>query len=170
MKEKIDDPNNNLPRGKALGEKTDGIVKAISRSGNREEALQGPLVYTLVLLLCTLLFFKNSPVGAIAIMQMAVGDGLADIVGRKYGQIKWPFSTSKSYIGTLAFVLSAFIASCGVLIFYNHTGSINVDIIHAWPKVLLISLICGTVELFEVLGDDNWTVPATGVVATWLIL
>ena len=170
MKEKIDDSSNNIPRGKALGEKTDGIVKAISRSGNREEALQGPLIYTIVLLFCTLLFFKNSPIGAIAIMQMAVGDGLADIVGRKYGQNKWPFSSSKSYIGTLAFILSAFIASCGVLYFYNYTGSINIDILQVWPKILLISLICGTVELFEMLGDDNWTVPVTGAVATWLIL
>lgn len=35
-----------------------------------------------------------------AISQMAAGDGMADIIGRKFGSAKWPFSKDKSYAGT----------------------------------------------------------------------
>ena len=40
------------------------------------------MLYTVVLFLGTLLFFRNSPIGVVAICQMAAGDGIADIVGR----------------------------------------------------------------------------------------
>jgi len=42
-----------------------GIVKAISRSGSRQEAIQGPLIYTIVLLTSTALYFRDSPIGNI---------------------------------------------------------------------------------------------------------
>jgi dolichol kinase len=44
-------------------------------------------------------------VGIIAISQMAAGDGMADIVGRKFGIQKWPFSKDKSYIGESSFLM-----------------------------------------------------------------
>lgn len=56
------------------------LVAAVSRSGERSEALGGPLLYTLVLLSATA-FGWRSPVAAVAICQMAVGDGVADIFG-----------------------------------------------------------------------------------------
>lgn len=52
------------------------------RSGSNSEALGGPLLYTIMLFLGTLLFFRGSPIGVVAISQMAAGDGIADIVGR----------------------------------------------------------------------------------------
>jgi dolichol kinase len=52
------------------------------RSGAKSEALGGPLIYTIVLLLGTFLFFRGSPIGVVAIIQMAAGDGIADIIGR----------------------------------------------------------------------------------------
>jgi len=67
------------------------LVKAISRSGERAEALGGPFLYTMVLFTATALGWR-SPVAAAAVCQMAVGDGIADIFGRRYGKIKWPFS------------------------------------------------------------------------------
>jgi phytol kinase len=73
----------------------DGIINAISRSGSKSEALGGPLIYTIVLLLGTFLFFRDSPIGVVAICQMAAGDGIADIVGRRWGDLKWPFSEKK---------------------------------------------------------------------------
>jgi dolichol kinase len=54
-----------------------------SRSGSKTEALGGPLIYTTVLFLCTLLFFRDSPIGVVAMTQMAAGDGIADIIGRQ---------------------------------------------------------------------------------------
>jgi dolichol kinase len=67
------------------------LVKAISRSGERGEALGGPFLYTLVLFTATALGWRT-PAAAVALCQMAVGDGIADIFGRRFGKIKWPFS------------------------------------------------------------------------------
>ena len=39
-----------------------------------------------------------------AVCVMAAGDGMADIVGRKFGSVKWPWDKEKSLIGSAAFV------------------------------------------------------------------
>lgn len=84
------------------------LITAVSRSGEAKEVLGGPLLYCAVLLLATLFGWRTSVAAVVAICQMAVchiidertrglfrscqvGDGLADIVGRRYGkQYKWP--------------------------------------------------------------------------------
>jgi dolichol kinase len=146
-----------------------GIVKAISRSGSPHEAIQGPLIYTVVLLVCTAVFFRHSAVGVVAVLQMAMGDGLADIVGRRFGKRKWPFSDHKSYMGSLAFVLGSFAACTGILALFAETGVLQLDVAAALPRILLISIICAVVELSDI-ADDNWTVPLAGVVAAKLLL
>jgi dolichol kinase len=66
--------------GDVVDAKSDfNLADAVSRSGNREEALGGPMIYVTVLFISLLAFFRDSPIGVVAIAQMAVGDGLADI-------------------------------------------------------------------------------------------
>jgi len=77
------------PVGAAQSE--EALVKAISRSGERSEALGGPFLYTLVLFAATA-FGWRSLAASTAVCQMAVGDGVADIFGRRFGKTKWPFS------------------------------------------------------------------------------
>jgi len=50
----------------------------------------------------TTLFWRISPVGIMVLSLMCGGDGLADIVGRRYGSAKLPFNAKKSWIGSLA--------------------------------------------------------------------
>ena len=135
------------------------LVNAISRSGSKSEALGGPLVYTIMLLVSTLLWFRESPAAAVAISQMAAGDGMADIIGRRWGRSKWPFAAKKSVEGSLAFVLSAFVVTCGLLALYHATGFLpSTDVSQKWPVVLGISILCAAIELLPV-GEDNYTVP-----------
>jgi phytol kinase len=145
------------------------LVNAISRSGSKKEALGGPLIYTVVLFLATLLGFRESPIGVVAVCQMAAGDGLADIVGRRYGTVKWPFSASKSYAGSLAFVVGAFGASVGVLSLLSATGCLTLSVGSYLPQLVLISIVCALVELVPI-GDDNVTVPVAGAILTALLL
>lgn len=137
--------------------------------GSSQEAIQGPLIYTLVLLACTLLFFRSDPIGVVAVLQMAVGDGLADIVGRRYGRKKWPFSANKSYVGSLAFVLGAFSVTASMLQWFAVTDVMDINVTAALPKLLFITLLCAAVELWEV-ADDNWTVPLTAGLAAKILL
>ncbi len=148
---------------------TNELVGAISRSGDQKEALGGPLIYTIALVIATAIFFKSSPIGIVAITQMAIGDGVADIFGRKFGKVKWPFSKSKSYIGTLAFITFAFTVSVGMLSLFTFTGSLDIDVMNKLPQILLISVLCALIELIPV-GDDNITVPIVAGIATkaWL--
>ena len=128
----------------------DELANAISRSGDRREALGGPMLYTIVLFLCTLLGFRESPASVIAVSQMAVGDGLADIVGRRWGKVKWPFSASKSYVGSAAFVIGAFTMSSALLSYLNIMGCVEFDVNVKWPQLLLISVLCAIIELIPV--------------------
>lgn len=57
------------------------LVKGMSRSGSEAEIWGGPFLYTLVLLVTTLTLFRT-PAAVVALCQLAVGDGLSDLVGR----------------------------------------------------------------------------------------
>lgn len=50
----------------------------------------------------TLLFWRQSPIGITVVALMCGGDGLADLIGRKYGSAKLPFNQNKSWAGSLA--------------------------------------------------------------------
>ena len=104
-----------------LGEDGDAMVAAISRSESTDELAGGPLVYTLVLLVAGLLGWRTVW-AAVAVCQMAVGDGLADIVGRRFGTVKWPFAPDKSPAGSAAFVLGAFASSVGMVAYFHFLG------------------------------------------------
>ncbi|KAH8941238.1 hypothetical protein BDL97_14G027100 [Sphagnum fallax] len=93
--------------------KNDALVKAISREGDKRELLKGPLYYAISITVATVCFWRNSPVGAVAVANLCAGDGFADIVGRNYGTEKLPYNHSKSYIGSLAFFAAASLASMG---------------------------------------------------------
>ena len=155
------------------GDKGDnsGLVNAISRSGAAKEALQGPFYYNIILFLVSLLAFRSSIPGVFVIAQMAAGDGMADIIGRRYGKVKWPFSESKSIAGTLGFMVSAFIVSCGLLSLYTATGCMSVNVSESWPQILLVSVICGMVEVLipSSVLDDNISVSVAAYLTSGLI-
>ena len=146
------------------------LVSAISRSGDQKEALGGPMLYTVVLLLCTL-FGWRSIVSVVAVCQMGIGDGMADIVGRRYGSVKWPmpFAAKKSLIGSAAFAFFGFVASIGMVSFYHALGFSKLSAAAALAPVAIISLACAFVELLPI-GDDNLTVPAAAAVTGTLLL
>lgn len=80
---------------------------------HRQELLRGPLLYIAIVVSVTLLFWRESPIGLLALCLMCGGDGLADIVGRRYGSAKLPFNHSKSWVGSLAmFTGTANSAAC----------------------------------------------------------
>mmetsp|Transcript_45517 Transcript_45517/g.45953 ORF Transcript_45517/g.45953 Transcript_45517/m.45953 type:complete len:210 (-) Transcript_45517:458-1087(-) len=148
------------------------LLKAVSRSGDKEEALGGPFLYCGVLLGCILLFWRGSMSCIMALCTMAAGDGMADIIGRRYGSSnKWSFSPDKSIAGTMAFIASSTIVSLGLALWFQHFGVLtleNIPILGLGLRVLVISVICALVELLP-LGDDNWTVPLSAALLAKLL-
>mmetsp|Transcript_188 Transcript_188/g.798 ORF Transcript_188/g.798 Transcript_188/m.798 type:complete len:352 (+) Transcript_188:79-1134(+) len=157
------------------GPSTNTLVKAISRTGKAKEALGGPLIYTIVLAAATILQWRGSPVGIIAVAQMAAGDGLADIVGRKYGKSsQWSFVPDKSVAGSVAFVAGGFLVSSLLLWWFIQSGCI---LLPSSPtngaggcalKLLAISIGAAAVELIPI-ADDNITVPLASALLTALL-
>ena len=91
----------------------EGMVKAVSRSGDRSELLRGPLIYVIVLCAVTVFSWRSSAAGLMVIACMCGGDGAADIVGRAFGRVKLPWSDSKSYAGSLAMLLGGTLVGFG---------------------------------------------------------
>ncbi|MGA9351197.1 MAG: phosphatidate cytidylyltransferase, partial [Anaerolineae bacterium] len=50
--------------------KDEASVKAMSRTGDRREILRGPLFYGIVFVVMTLIYWKDSPIGMVALMLM----------------------------------------------------------------------------------------------------
>jgi len=149
---------------------SNSLVKAISRSGKPVEALGGPFIYCVVLLVATLGFWRDSLISILAISQMAAGDGMADIIGRKYGSVKWPWSKDKSVAGTLGFVAGGFTVSVCAVAWLHFTGCLA----YAWSgklvtQIALITLFSAAVELLSFLGDDNISVPVAAAILSYFI-
>jgi len=79
---------------------------------------------------------------------------LADIIGRRFGAVKWPFSKTKSIAGSLGFVIGAFVTTVALLTIYSSAGCITVDVSGNLIPILLISVLCAAVELIPI-GDKH---------------
>jgi len=91
-----------------------GLVASVSREGDRRELLKGPLFYVLVLIACTLLSWRDSPTGLVAVSMMCGGDGMADIVGRRFGGgNRLPWNGAKSVAGSAAMLVGGCLMSLG---------------------------------------------------------
>ena len=148
------------------------LASAVSRSGDAKEALSGPFVYVLVLLASVLSFWRDGYAGIIASSTMAAGDGLADLVGRRYGKDnKWFFSKDKSIAGSLAFFVGASSCSIALAWWFAYTGTLvpSMEFADIAVRIVFISAISAIVELIP-LVDDNWSVPLTAAVLAAALL
>jgi farnesol kinase len=149
--------------------KNDALVKAMSREGGRRELLKGPVYYALTITLITLCFWRNSPVGAVAVANLCAGDGFADIVGRKYGTKKLPYNNSKTFIGSLAFFAFASLASMGYTAYFAAFGYFEATW-RMYLATMVVSLSAAFAESLPLPLDDNFTVPFVAVAVGMLLL
>ncbi|XP_020590866.1 probable phytol kinase 1, chloroplastic isoform X5 [Phalaenopsis equestris] len=146
------------------------VINSITREGKSEELLRGPLYYVIVLMVSSLIFWRESPVGIISLAMMSGGDGIADIIGRRYGSLKLPHNRRKSWMGSISMFIFGIIFSVMMLYYFSAFGYFHLG----WStveKVVLISFAATVVEslpLSEVI-DDNITVPVTSMVAACLL-
>jgi dolichol kinase len=159
--------------GRSSSSSESELAGAISRSGDARESLGGPFIYVMVLLFFTLLFWRDSPVGVVSLATMACGDGLADLVGRRWGSTnKWFFSRNKSMAGSAAFVAGSFVASFGLISWLTSIGSMDALGLSSFElakRLLAIAVICAGVELIPV-GDDNYSVPISAALLSAFLL
>ena len=144
-------------------------VQAMSRSGDRREILRGPLFYGIVFVLLTILFWTDSPTGIVALMMVCGGDGLAEILGTRYGTVKLPWSHQKSWIGSTGFFLGSWILSVLVLWYFVSVGQFPEPLALYLFPITLIGLASTLVESITPRDLDNITVPAVSVILGLLL-
>ncbi|KAF2295238.1 hypothetical protein GH714_032261 [Hevea brasiliensis] len=148
----------------------EGLVKSLTREGNPEELLRGPLYYVLILMLCALVFWRESPVGVISLAMMCGGDGVADIMGRRFGLIKLPYNRQKSWVGSISMFISGFLISIGMLYYYSALGYLRLNWMSTIQRVAWVALVATIVESLPTTEtvDDNLSVPLISMVVTYL--
>ncbi|XP_061957719.1 farnesol kinase, chloroplastic-like isoform X1 [Populus nigra] len=144
--------------------KDEATVKSMSRFGDRRELLKGPLYYALTITGACAIYWRTSPVAIAAICNLCAGDGMADIVGRRFGRQKIPYNKNKSIAGSVAMALSGFVASVGFMYYFASFGYVQ----KSWEMLLgflVVSLASAFVESLPISTelDDNLTVTLTSI-------
>lgn len=136
----------------------DQAVKTMTRTGDKRELLKGTLYFVIVAMICGTVYYKQ-PAGVMAMAMLGWGDGLAPIIGTRYGKMKYHILSDKSVEGSLAFLAGSVFAG----LFFVHLivpESFNVG------KIVVIALIATIVEGLSPKEVDNLTIPFAVIVAT----
>ena len=157
--------------------KNESFVASMSRSGDPRELLQGTLYYSIVMVLMTFFWFyvpstginNANPTALLIIGCVSGGDGLADIIGRKFGGKKIGIKGSeKTYIGSIGMLVgSILVSSILVLIFSLEVPSFNIATLIL--PIIVVSIVATIVEAISPKNSDNFTI-FVAVIITILIL
>lgn len=143
--------------------KDEASVKAMSRTGDRREILRGPLFYGIIFVVLTVIFWTRTPTGIVALMLMCGGDGLAEILGRRFGKRPIPWSPDKSWAGSIGMFAGGWMFSMLMLAFYVAWGIFPAAIQNYLVPVTFLAMICALVESLPLHDIDNFTVTGSAV-------
>ncbi len=144
--------------------KDDASVKAMSRTGDRREILYGPLFYGIVFVVMTVVYWKDTPTGMVALMLMCGGDGLADIMGRGLHSPKLPWSKGKSWAGSAGMFLGGWVLAAFILAVFVSAGVFAGPFSRYLLPITIIALVGTLVESLPFKDVDNITVTLAAVI------
>ena len=135
----------------------DEAVKTMTRNGDKSELLKGPLYFVIVATICGTLFYKTFP-GIMAIATLGWGDGIAPIVGSRYGRLKYEVLSNKSVEGSLSMLIVAFAAST-FFVWLIIPTELNI------LRIFLLCLVATIVEACSPKEIDNILIPIAVILA-----
>jgi phytol kinase len=133
----------------------------MTRNQRKSELLLGPLFFNFVMIICGTILYKTV-LGSIIMGLLTWGDGLAAVIGVRYGSQRKIYRT-KTLDGFLAILFAGIIAST----IYT---SILVDFqsVHI-VKICIISFVTAVVETLSPSDLDNLTIPLSIIVTYYFI-
>ena len=149
--------------------KDEASVKAMSRTGDRREILRGPLYYGIMFVVLTIVFWKDSPVGMTALMIMCGGDGIADLVGRRFNSNKLPYSPDKTVAGSVSVFLGGWLLSAFVLGIYVGAGIFTKLFGSYVLPLTIVAFVSMLVESLPFKDIDNITVTMTAAILGYFL-
>ncbi|MCF8435338.1 MAG: SEC59/DGK1/VTE5 family protein [Ignavibacteriales bacterium] len=138
----------------------DEAVKTMTRYGDKRELLKGPLYFTLIMMSMGLFYF-NTEKAIYAMGFLGWGDGMAPIIGTRFGKNKYRFFTEKSLEGSLSFFIAG---SIGTLFFsWFLLGHFDLT------KILLIGAGLTIIEALSPKDLDNIIIPIFAILLLSII-
>ena len=128
------------------------ILPSINSVGRKS---LGTLFYAISIGILAQVFWRDYPqYTAIGILIMAWGDGMAAMIGQRFGNHSYQvFNIKKSWEGSLAMALTTFIITSLILSLTQETSG------QIWLIAAIVAIISTALEAFSKLGIDNLTVP-----------
>lgn len=97
---------------------------------------------------------KQFQYAALGILVMTWGDGLAGLIGQRFGQHPYEvWGMKKSWEGSLTMVITSFVV-CSLILFI-----VQGNVWQTWVISLVTAFVATALEAFSKLGIDNLTVP-----------
>ncbi len=138
----------------------DEAVKTMTRTGDRSELLKGPLYFVIVATICGTLFYKTIP-GIVAMSTLGWGDGIAPLIGSRYGRLKYKILSDKSLEGSLSMLLFAFAAST-FFVWLIVPNQLNII------QIFVLSVIATLAEALSPKEIDNILIPIVVILVCFL--
>ena len=149
--------------------KDEASVEAMSRSGDPREILRGPLFYGIMFVVLTIVFWRDTPTGIVALMMLCGGDGIADIIGRKVKSPKLSWSENKSIAGSLGVFFGGWILSALILFIYVNAGVFAAPFSLYLIPLTLIALGTTIIESLPFKDVDNITAPVVSALMGYFL-
>ncbi len=149
--------------------KDQASVDGMSRSGDPREILRGPLFYGIVFVILTIIYWYDSPIGISALMMLCGGDGLADVIGKRFPSRALRWSPRKTWLGTAAMFLAGWAFSLAVLAVFVSAGKIAGGFSALILPVTIVALAATVIESLPMKDIDNITVPLVCVALGHLV-
>ncbi|MEO5760984.1 MAG: DUF92 domain-containing protein [Vicinamibacteria bacterium] len=141
--------------------------KSMWRSGELAQGRAlGILMYPLSVLGLVLAFHDQLWMAAAIWGLLALGDGMASIIGQALRGPTLPWNDSKGWLGLIAFVLFGTLGSFGLAMWTQP----ELDPARTFVIMLVLAVLTSLVESMDTTLDDNLTVPAAAAVILPLLV
>ncbi len=121
---------------------------------------RGILIYPLSVLGLILIFHDRLWMAAAIWGLLALGDGMASIIGQALRGPALPWNVSKGWMGFIAFVLFGTLGAFALALWTRP----DLDPSRTFVIMLALAFLTGLIESMDTTLDDNFTVPAAGAV------
>jgi len=147
-------------------------IKSIKGKTSESGHGLGLVYYAIAWTVLAYFFFDAKETIAIGILAMSYGDGLASLIGIKYGKKKYQvFEDVKSYVGSTAMFVFTFILMVIALLYYQmFSSTIPPLIFETLVLLLFIAGISTIVEGITPMGLDNLSVPFVTATLYWIVM
>lgn len=138
------------------------LIKSMERSGNGN---LGTVYFPISLLLLVIFTFGvvNRPeIGAVGILVLGYGDGLAAVIGKAYGKKK--LINNKSLEGSLTMLFASLIVVTVILLVSG------VALVTTLVAAIVVAILSTVIELYTPKGLDNLTVPIFSSLIVYILL